>query len=116
MSFSSFYGGRQGASFIIVKHFDGIDIPTNTVYKVRKLAVTTDNYLIYNNGFIEANGNNYLDYNWDLVTMDGTDVVTKTAEGEIVTYTITKPIEYAEGMRQCFEQGGDSTNVVNYGE
>ena len=116
MSFSSFYGGRMGASFVIVKHFDGIDIPTNTVNKVKKLAVTSDGYLIYNNGFIQQDADNYFNYSWRLVTMDGTDVVTKTAEGEAVTYTITKPIEYAEGMRQCFELGGDSTDIVNYGE
>ena len=57
MSFSSFYGGRQGASFIIVKQFDGLDIPQaagSYVYKVKYLAVTTDEqYLIYNNGFIQ---------------------------------------------------------------
>ena len=35
MSFESFYGGRMGASFVIVKHFDGINIPENTIHKVK---------------------------------------------------------------------------------
>ena len=30
----SFYGGRQGASFIIVKQFDGINISQND-YKIK---------------------------------------------------------------------------------
>ena len=34
MAFESFYGGRQGASFIIVKRFDAISVEENTVYKI----------------------------------------------------------------------------------
>ena len=45
----SLYGGRQGASIIIVKHFDGIDIPQKAgsyVYKVKSYAVDQDGYCI----------------------------------------------------------------------
>ena len=50
------------------------------------------------------------------MALDGTDVITKKAEGGSTTYTITKPAKLAEGMRQCFEKGGDTTDQVNYGE
>ena len=121
MSFSSFYGGRQGASFIIVKQFDGLDIPQaagSYVYKVKYLAVTTDEqYLIYNNGFIEKNANNYNDYIWKAQALDGSTVDTKPDAGGIgPTSQQVLDIAYAEGMRQCFEQGGDTTDIVNYGE
>ena len=121
MSFSSFYGGRQGASFIIVKQFDGLDIPQaagSYVYKVKYLAVTTDEqYFIYDNGFIEKNANNYSDYIWKAQALDGSTVDTKPdAAGTGPTSQQVLDIAYAEGMRQCFEQGGDTTDIVNYGE
>ena len=115
MGFESFYGGRQGAPFIIVKHFDGLDIPVGTEYKRKLCAVyhydDYHNYFYY--PFIEKDGDNYKDYAWDILTLDGstidvwdgTDVVSHELE------TVS-----AEGMRQCFEKGGDSTNIVNYGE
>ena len=121
MSFSSFYGGRQGASFIIVKQFDGLDIPQiegSYVYKIKYLATTIDKqFLIYNNGFIEKNADNYNDYIWKAQILDGSTVDTKPdAEGEGPTSQQVLDIAYAEGMRQCFEQGGDTTDIVNYGE
>lgn len=120
--FSSFYGGRMGASFIIVKQFDGIDIPQvagSEVYKAKCLAVTTDEqYFIYNNNsFIEKTADNYNDYLWKGVYLDGSTVDTKPdAAGTGPTSQQVLDIAYAEGMRQCFEKGGDTTNIVNYGE
>ena len=120
MSFESFYGGRQGASFVIVKRFDGIDIPQvgETVYKCKYLAMTLDRqYFVYDNGFIERTGKNFEQYNWKLQVLDGSDVLTKSdvaGTGDPVTQTLDRVP--AEGMRQCFEKGGDSTNEVNYGE
>ena len=46
---SSFYGGKQGASIIIVKKFDGIDIPQiagQYVYKRNAYATDTNNEYI----------------------------------------------------------------------
>lgn len=121
MSFSSFYGGRMGASFVIVKQFDGLDIPQvegSYVYKTKFLAVTSDmQYFIYNEGFIERNANNYNDYIWKPQALDGSTVDTKPdAAGTGATSQQVLDIVYAEGMRQCFEQGGDTTDIVNYGE
>jgi hypothetical protein len=72
MSFESFYGGRIGASFVIKKHFDGIDIPQPTndndkIYKIKNYAadpntIMSDNptyYVDENNALIEKNGSNY---------------------------------------------------------
>lgn len=120
-NFSSFYGGRQGASFVIVKQFDGIDIPQITgseVYKAKCLAMTNDGqYFIYNNGFIEKTADNYNQYVWKGQYLDGSTVDTKPdAAGTGATSQQVLDIVYAEGMRQCFEQGGDTTDVVNYGE
>ena len=63
MSFESFYGGRQGASFVIVKQFDGIDIPQvagSEVYKAKYLAVTNDEqfYVYDTDHFIVRDENN----------------------------------------------------------
>lgn len=119
MSFSSFYGGRMGASFIIVKQFDGLDIPSESSYKSKYLAVTNDRqYFIYNNNsFIEKNADNYNDYIWKPQALDGSTVDTKPdAAGTGATSQQVLDIVYAEGMRQCFEQGGDTTDIVNYGE
>ena len=60
-SMESFYDGRQGASFIIVKRFDGIDIPDKRVYKKGLFAKdNTDTYFIV--PLVEKNGTNYNDY------------------------------------------------------
>ena len=122
MSLESFYGGRQGASFIIVKQFDGINIPqssTNIIYKTALLAVTPDKqtyiFDVANNTFIQKNGDNYKDYIWKLTELNGNPVPTQDLDG---TYHGTEPLWdiAAEGMVQCFGQGGNSTDIVNYGE
>lgn len=122
MSLESFYGGRQGASFIIVKQFDGINIPqssTNIIYKTALLAVTPDKqtyiFDVANNTFIQRNEDNYNDYTWRLTELNGNPVPTQDLDG---TYHGTEPLWdiAAEGMVQCFGQGGDSTDIVNYGE
>ena len=117
MSMSSFYGGRQGASFIIVKQFDGLDIPQisgSYVYRKKICAIQIINnreYFIY--PWIEQTADNYDNYNWGILELNGQtkDVV---QNGSVTTKTADRVL--AEGMRQCFEQGGDTTNVVNYGE
>ena len=67
-SMESFYGGRQGASFVIVKRFDGIDIPQtqeNPIYRVGWYAKDQDGYFIVvvdgtKHNLIERTGNNYI--------------------------------------------------------
>lgn len=108
----SFYGGRQGASFIIVKRFDGIDIPTNSAYKYVYYAVNSDGIRYY--PFITRNSDNYMSYDWALTELDGSTVDVILEGG--VSSTEVLDIVYQEGMRQCFEQGGDSVDIVNYGE
>ena len=115
----SLYGGRQGASTVIVKHFDGVDIPQTAgsyVYKVKSCAVNTEGLFILdsNDKFIERTASNYSIYKWKLLTLNGKAVDIVNSRGEIgkkITET-----SLAEGMRQCFEKGGDTTNIVNYGE
>lgn len=109
----SFYGGRQGNPFIIVKRFDGVDIPENTVY--RTFVCAWD--LNANNG----NGAPILDDNNELILKTSKNQwkypYWKTLEKNGTTIgNITLPTEYAEGMIQCFEKGGSSTSEVNYGE
>ena len=124
MSFESFYGGRMGASFVIVKQFDGINIPQDDpqhpTYKYDYLAATNDlEYYLYIDGnFIRKTGDNYHDYVWKPCLLDGRAVNVETpVEGGSPTHSIQNvPITVAQGMVQCFKQGGASTNTVNYGE
>lgn len=127
MSLESFYGGRMGASFVIVKTFDGIDIPQNSGnYKVVSLAIapeSTKDNVIYlyddssssNYHFVEKNADNYKNYVWKLTKLDGSSVTIKSiVSGIISTDTLTS--KEAEGMVQLFKKGGETTNEVNYGE
>lgn len=110
-SMESFYGGRQGASFVIVKRFDGVDIPENTTYRVGWFAQDANGYFIV--PLIERTGSNYKSYpNWSTIPRDG--VTTVTSQGGTVSTPL--PLEYAEGMVQCFKKGGASTSTVGYGE
>lgn len=119
-SMESFYGGRQGASFTIVKRFDGIDIPQSAgsyVYKRRYYAAARDGSYYYcdSNGLIERESSIEDDYTWLLTELNGVTVNTVNITSG-ATGTMAVPTEKAEGMRQCFEKGGDTTNIVNYGE
>ena len=121
---SSFYGGRQGASFVIVKRFDGINIPqvegqeqyTNALYAINS---STNSFLLVSaseGGNVAVGDNVYLikrtndnknDYTWQNHLNDGSAI----NEGQ---YNFPKKM--AEGMVQCFSQGAKSANEVNYGE
>lgn len=122
MSLESFYGGRMGASFVIVERFDGINIPQeegSKVYAARYLAVTNDEafYIYETDHFIQRDEHNYTNYNWKLTSLDGSTVDTKSdKEGTGVISQQVLDIKEAEGMVQCFAKGGDSTDIVNYGE
>ena len=94
----SFYGGRTGAPFIIVKRFDGIDIPqpndgvsgvTNYTYTENEFAVNAaGDFLVVtaaqggnvdvSNGagqfLIERNSKNYKDYSWKKQKNDGSAI------------------------------------------
>lgn len=118
MSQSSFYGGRPGISFRIVKRFDGIDIPQvagSYVYKKKEYAYRTIegiDYFIY--PFIEKTGTNYNDYDWKICELDGGNKNVVYSDETIGTESVDEI--KAEGMIQCFQQGGSTTSIVNYGE
>ena len=159
-SMESFYGGRQGASFVIVKKFDGLSIPERSVCRVGWYAKDEDDYFYVNSdgSLIERNANNY-GYFYKAVTPAGTENPSEegwyelTSNGYILTSDITVisgktyyvrrgyakwgtvpkdgvtivtsqsgqtsnplPLEYAEGMEQCFRKGGATTSEVGYGE
>lgn len=118
MSLESFYGGRQGASFVIVKHFDGIDIPQpnrygNYTYTGNYYAVDTVGRIILQSGGkpISKNSENQNLYTWEYFQHNG-NVNISTNDGGVYSFDT----ELAEGMVQCFEQGVSSTSEVNYGE
>lgn len=122
MSLESFYGGRMGASFVIVKQFDGIDIKQpakdeDKIYKTTYYAVTPDEeyYLFKDNALIKRDGNNYKDYTWKITALNGESIDIEIVESGVHS-TTSLNIVLAEGMTQCFEQGGATTDEVNYGE
>ena len=113
----SFYGGRSGAAFIIVKHFDGIDIPQpdkngNYAFTGGYYAVDNNKKLILSGGApIAREASNQNAYSWEYFLHDSNIVVTTSNGG---TYSFADKL--AEGMVQCFEQGAASSSEVNYGE
>lgn len=121
----SFYGGRQGNPFIIVKRFDGVDIPqpnANNEYTYRavyyaydaRMSNNSTTYFLFddNQKPIEKTAENQFEYkNWALVYKDGSTVIYSVNQ---IPYRM--PLELAEGMVQCFSKGGSSTSEVNYGE
>ena len=110
-SMESFYGGRQGSSFIIVKRFDGVNIPENSKYRYKWFAQDA-NGLFYV-PLIEKNTETFILYShWGTIPCDGVTTVT-SASGRV---SDPLPIEYQEGMIQCFSKGGATTSIVNYGE
>lgn len=52
---NSFYGGTQGASFVIVKRFDAISVPSNTTYRLHYYATDGNN-----NIYIYRLGDSYI--------------------------------------------------------
>ena len=123
---SSFYGGRAGAAFVIVKRFDGIDIPQvvgNEVYTRDLYAVSRDTgdfkLVTRANGgnvvideandiyLIRKNGNNKDQHLWAIHLHNGE---------EINDSGYYFPKKLAEGMVQCFAKGAKSSSEVNYGE
>ena len=60
MSSESFYGGRMGASFVIVKHFDAIDTANGPQYKKKVCAIyNLDGVDLYYYPWIEKTKDNY---------------------------------------------------------
>ena len=116
----SLYGGRQGASMVIVARFDGIDIPnTSNAYKKKTLAVNEFGYLLTNaqGQYIEKNGLNNNNYGWEEFVYDGETLYAKSTGSQEDDYvTVILGPEKVEGMRQCFEKGAATTDKVNYGE
>lgn len=124
MGFESFYGGRQGASFVIVKRFDGLDIPPGetTVYRNKEYAtkeIDGNLYIVCDSEGkpIERTGDTYDgDFVWTIINLDGTTYGTVNTSGDLLPNSYQVPIEEAEYMAPCFSQGGNSVDIVNYGE
>ena len=129
MGFESFYGGRQGASFVIVKRFDGLNAPQGSqgeaevVYRNKEYAVTSNQeYFLYEveqgeEHLIEKNSENYKTYTWKIQDLDGSEVSAVPASdpsGEVKDIQLSE--EKAEYMVPCFIKGGDTVDQVNYGE
>lgn len=116
-SMESFYGGRQGASFVIVKRFDGINIADTAALARKEVAVNSENkYLTLDgNTLIYKDGNNQGDYSWGDITLDGTSVsAIQVSSGDPAT--IKLPNLMLESMVDCFKKGGETTSEVGYGE
>ena len=91
MALESFYGGIQGASFVIVKKFYAVTITEDILYKVRQYAInnrdeTPTLFLVNNDGsFIERTSQNHVNYIWKYVETRGQSVSTKNINtGEIL--------------------------------
>lgn len=124
---SSFYGGRSGAPFTIVKTFDAIDLDsfddkdkpvhTKTYYALsedgKNFEITgdadTEGAVSVGEGhfIIKKTNKNYLKHNWQIAINNGSPV-NKTS------YKF--PNETAEGMVQLFSKGINSLEEVNYQE
>lgn len=118
MSMTSFYGGRQGASINIVRTFDCIKELTEPKYKYAYYAVDGNDVsqrLIWDNtisNFIERTPDNYNDYVWRVVKLNGHAEECNDGNDHNV------PTELQESMVTYFKRGGDTTGLdgVNYGE
>lgn len=145
MAYTSFYGGRMGASFVIVKQFDAISIPdcyesNPTVFRKKIYAIHVDpnndkvpivKYISSTSEyiFIEQTADNYKDYEWDHFDLDGSNIVCWIENQDPVDpddpqYYTSHALDRkpAEGMVQHFSKGGETTSDsekykgVNYGE
>ena len=118
---SSFYGGRRGFSFNLVKRFDGYDIPTATYCKSYYATSDGTNFIVTDQAhggnvsidggkyLIKKDRTNYLDIDrWVLHNDDGSAIPGNTS------YHF--PTRYAEGLVQCFDRGVNSLDEVGYGE
>ena len=125
---SSFYGGRSGAPFTIVKTFDAVDLDsfddkdkpvhTKTYYALsedgKNFEITgdanTEGAVSVGEGhfIIKKTNKNYLKRNWKIAINDGSPV------NGIEGYKFPK--ETAEGMVQLFSKGINSLEEVNYQE
>ena len=134
----SFYGGRQGASFLLVYHFDCIEKNEDTLeYKKKIYANNQEGKLYLKEKAIEIDGNK--EYVYDPIEKDGLNYKNKNYHWK--TYTLDGhttldieiipdeedpapsprnyydfPIEQTESMLEVFQKGALSTSKVNYGE
>ena len=114
MAQESFYGGRQGASFVIVKRFDAVYLDSEVKKVVEYAVEKIDDQYYYildsNENFIIKSYQNEDDYLQKNTRLDGNNV--NISGGG----TKTLPNESQEGLVNCFRQGGATTQEVNYGE
>lgn len=112
----SFYGGLQGASFIITKRFDAISVASSKhAYKRKYFQCTSEGKLLY--PFVERDTTNWndLDKYWKRCDLNGESVeVFYTDSSSIGNEYVPKIL--AEGMVECFSQGAATNNIVGYGQ
>lgn len=129
---SSFYGGRQGAGFVIVQRFDGIDIPqpgdgsgvTEYTYTATYYAVDSVNKFILIDdgnaeGAVAVSDGSTRKYLIQQTSKNRTSQVWRKQanNGNVINDTkFVFPYQLAKGMVQCFAQGTKSASTVNYGE
>ena len=123
----SFYGGRQGSSFVIKKRFDYIGEKDKNFYKYNEYL-----YDINKRGFLVDDAGDLIPkvenqeiitptshtQKWKILLCDGkvVDKCYKLSTGEEHEKKVYTPEIKAETMLDCFMQGGATTNIVNYGE
>ena len=114
MSMTSFYGGRQGASINIVKTYDKIKFSDgeSPSYRHAYYAINASQKFIYNNGFIEKTSDNFDEYTWQLVELNGQSVACSDNKSHEL------PTKEQIDMVSDFKKGGETTGIdgVNYGE
>lgn len=96
-NYSSFYGGRKGDSFNIIKMYDCIDLDKSCKYRGNFYALNPDNpfeFLTIDGEYISRNAENQNNYTWKYHLHDGTDGFIE---------------ELAEGMVQDFRKGIESS-------
>lgn len=123
----SFYGGRNGAAFVIVARFDGVNIPqdeSNPTYTITEYAYdsATNKFILTTkenggNIAVDEENNVYL-----IAKNNENKILYQTWQdhrnnGEKINDTDYEfPKKRAQGMVQCFAQGAKTTSIVNYGE
>ena len=125
-SLESFYGGRQGASFVIVKRFDCISYdPENqdNNYKIKQCACLRQNNTLKvirtdaTPPYIERTSQNYNDYTDQLpLVCNGVTSYEAVTSGGEPADPIILPEELLESMVDCFAAGYGTTSEVNQGE
>lgn len=119
----SFYGGRPGSSFVIVKHYDCVDTNayTEDPYKQKYFAVNENKILLSKHieGTdypIERTEETFVSYQYqEAYSLTGDHYSAVDVDNHTQTSVYIPEVE-KEGMLQDFQRGGETIDIVNYGE